>query len=146
MGLHSVMLKPDSVRRVIPPTTMMAKTRVDDTMSHIPTGRGGNTGSGSSAAGLLLAEKKRVRGSRKVVHCAKGVVRMEFCLQDRVKSLARTVIADLCIWLGVGARKANDLNRRAGTYGECDGLWAAHLRNAALSIRMSDGTAPMSWA
>ena len=37
MGRHSVMLRPDSVRRVIPPTTMTAKTSVDERRSQRPT-------------------------------------------------------------------------------------------------------------
>mgnify|MGYP007051632478 CR=1 FL=1 len=50
IGFHSVMLRPDSVRRVTPPTTTMAKTRVADAMSHPPTTGGARVGSGASAA------------------------------------------------------------------------------------------------
>jgi hypothetical protein len=45
MGRHSVMLRPDSVRRVTPPTVMTAKTRVDEKRSQRPTGGGERTGS-----------------------------------------------------------------------------------------------------
>ena len=37
IGRHSVMLRPDSVRRVTPPTTMTAKTSVDERRSQRPT-------------------------------------------------------------------------------------------------------------
>jgi hypothetical protein len=50
MGFHSVMLNPDSVRRVTPPTTMMPKTRPDDASSQRPTAGGASFGSGASPA------------------------------------------------------------------------------------------------
>lgn len=60
MGRHSVMLRPDSVRRVTPPTTTMAKTRVDDNISHIPTERGDSTGNGAEdGSAVRLVEKRR---------------------------------------------------------------------------------------
>ena len=37
IGRHSVMLRPDSVRRVTPPTTITAKTSVDERRSQCPT-------------------------------------------------------------------------------------------------------------
>lgn len=37
IGRHSVMLRPDSVRRVTPPTTITAKTSVDERRSQRPT-------------------------------------------------------------------------------------------------------------
>jgi hypothetical protein len=68
MGRHSVMLSPDSVRRVMPPTTMTARTRAEESKSQFPTAGGEITGScsccwadtasaGSSSA--PLDEKKR---------------------------------------------------------------------------------------
>lgn len=46
IGRHSVMLKPDSVRRVTPPTTTTTRTKREEIMSHIPTaGGGGGRGS-----------------------------------------------------------------------------------------------------
>lgn len=44
IGRHSVMLKPDSVRRVTPPTTMIAKTSVEENKSQPPTAGGANIG------------------------------------------------------------------------------------------------------
>jgi hypothetical protein len=45
MGRHSVMLSPDSVRRVTPPTTMTARTRTEESKSQFPTAGGDITGS-----------------------------------------------------------------------------------------------------
>lgn len=53
IGRHSVMLKPDSVRRVTPPTTMIAKTRVEENRSHLPTEEEGRTGKCSTGAGAV---------------------------------------------------------------------------------------------
>lgn len=36
-GFHSVMLRPDSVRRVTPPTTTMPNTKAEENMSQYPT-------------------------------------------------------------------------------------------------------------
>lgn len=44
IGRHSVILRPDSVRRVTPPTTITAKTSVDDRSSQRPTAGGGRIG------------------------------------------------------------------------------------------------------
>ena len=44
MGFHSVILKPDSVRRVTPPTTMMPRTKTEEAMSHLPTESEGRIG------------------------------------------------------------------------------------------------------
>lgn len=55
------MLKPDSVNRVTPPTTMTAKTRTEEPSSHIATEGGDSTGSpvGNRTAPAALDEKKR---------------------------------------------------------------------------------------
>lgn len=61
-GFHSVILSPDSVSRVMPPTTMIAKTNVDDAISHIPTDFGGRIGRDSApvrCSDELLVEKNR---------------------------------------------------------------------------------------
>ena len=42
-GFHSVMLRPDSVRRVTPPTTTMPNTSAEEHMSQYPT-EGGDKG------------------------------------------------------------------------------------------------------
>jgi hypothetical protein len=55
-GLHSVMLKPDSVRRVTPPTTITAKTSPADPSNHPPTPGDDSTGSWVT---LAFAEKNR---------------------------------------------------------------------------------------
>lgn len=47
MGFHSVILNPDSVNRVTPPTTTMPNTRVAEIISHIPTPLVGRMGSPS---------------------------------------------------------------------------------------------------
>src|SRR6266702_1889103 len=60
MGRHSVMLSPDSVSRVTPPTMTTAMTSADESRSQFPTAGGESTG--SSAAGRVtvpLEEKKR---------------------------------------------------------------------------------------
>ena len=61
MGRHSVMLSPDSVRRVTPPTTMTANTSAADATSHPPTTGGERTG--SSPAGISAAFEEKKRGS-----------------------------------------------------------------------------------
>lgn len=62
IGRHSVMLNPDSVRRVTPPTTMTAKTRVEERKSQFATAGVESTGR-SCASGCQCAppfdEKKR---------------------------------------------------------------------------------------
>lgn len=75
MGRHSVMLRPDSVRRVTPPTTMTAKTRVEDKRSQRATGGAERMGS-SSATGAPLDEKKR--GVRTVESCCSKVTGLGF--------------------------------------------------------------------
>ena len=61
IGFHSVMLKPDSVRRVTPPTTITAKTNPADPINHPPTPGDDSTG---SWAALTFEEKNR--GSKRV--------------------------------------------------------------------------------
>lgn len=51
MGRHSVILRPDSVRRVMPPTTTTAKTSVEEIISQIPTERGARIGRVSGVGG-----------------------------------------------------------------------------------------------
>jgi len=72
MGRHSVILRPDSVRRVTPPTTITAKTNADEKRSQRPTDGGDSTGKGGDGAANcpLLPEKKR--GSRKRVNFVCG--------------------------------------------------------------------------
>ena len=50
IGLHSVMLSPDSVNRVTPPTTMIPRTRTDESISHRPIAGEGKIGKFSAAA------------------------------------------------------------------------------------------------
>ena len=66
MGRHSVMLNPDSVRRVTPPTTMTAKTSVEERKSQFATAGVESTGRGCRASDCQCAppfdpfdEKKR---------------------------------------------------------------------------------------
>ena len=60
MGRHSVMLSPDSVSRVTPPTMMTAMTSADESMSQFPTAGGDSTGSSAAVRGIVpLDEKKR---------------------------------------------------------------------------------------
>lgn len=61
MGRHSVMLNPDSVRRVTPPTTMTAKTRVEERKSQFATAGVESTGSCASDCQCAppFEEKKR---------------------------------------------------------------------------------------
>ena len=61
MGRHSVMLSPDSVRRVTPPTTMTAMTRVEESKSQFPTAGGESTG--RWVAGSVPFDEKK-RGSK----------------------------------------------------------------------------------
>jgi len=65
IGLHSVILRPDSVRRVTPPTTITEKTSHADPISHLPTPGGDNTGNRLVPwVGLTFEEKNR--GSKRV--------------------------------------------------------------------------------
>ena len=59
IGRHSVMLRPDSVRRVMPPTTMTAMTSVEDIKSQFATAGGEITGSWAGAGSAPFDEKKR---------------------------------------------------------------------------------------
>jgi hypothetical protein len=43
-GRHSVILNPDSVKRVTPPTTMTPSTKRDETSNHLPTAGEGRIG------------------------------------------------------------------------------------------------------
>ena len=84
IGFHSVILKPDSVRRVTPPTTITAKTRAEDANNHIATGGGVKVGSSSalveweddsrllakSAARDADALEEKKRGSKEVCRAA----------------------------------------------------------------------------
>ena len=54
IGFHSVILKPDSVSRVTPPTTMIAKTKVAEPMSHPPTAGGVRIGMGGGTSAVEL--------------------------------------------------------------------------------------------
>lgn len=89
IGFHSVILKPDSVRRVTPPTTMTAKTRAEDANSHIATGGGVKVGSSSglvecddfplsptsSASRDTDAFEEKKRGSKEARFAANALVR-----------------------------------------------------------------------
>ncbi len=65
MGFHSVMLKPDSVRRVTPPTTMTANTSTADPSSQPPTEGGDSTGSSFAGTSAAFEEKKRGSNARR---------------------------------------------------------------------------------
>lgn len=69
MGRHSVMLRPDSVRRVTPPTTMTAKTNVEEKRSQPPTAGGANTGKlGIFALGWTVpVDSEREPGNRRAL-------------------------------------------------------------------------------
>lgn len=66
MGRHSVMLRPDSVRRVTPPTTMTAKTNADEKRSQRPTAGGANTGNLEASAAVLV-DSEREMGNRRAL-------------------------------------------------------------------------------
>lgn len=51
IGFHSVILRPDSVSRVTPPTTTIVRTKDEDIMSQIPTDLGGSIGISSAFCG-----------------------------------------------------------------------------------------------
>jgi hypothetical protein len=112
IGRHSVMLKPDSVRRVTPPTTITAKTKVDDKRSHRPTEGGDNTK--TSSAGGILAEKKRPSRAR-----SRGGNRVRNSEKWRLVGVDNTgmepqcfEVADMCKLdrVGHGPRKGKNLN------------------------------------
>jgi hypothetical protein len=136
IGRHSVMLKPDSVRRVTPPTTTIAKTKVEDIMSHIPTERGarmGNGGVDDASAVLdeknrgfrdcLGAERKRVFQERFRRHDA-GLLNAE--AGPRPSCVARTARdvekKAFWHWTGAAARRAAALNAASNIGGEGTGL------------------------
>lgn len=70
MGCHSVMLRPDSVRRVTPPTTMTAKTNADEKRSQRPTAGGANTGNLETSASGWTArvDNKRASENRRALN------------------------------------------------------------------------------
>lgn len=63
-GRHSVILRPDSVKRVTPPTTMTAKTKADEPSNHIATGGGESTGSSAASTEAPEALEEKNRGSK----------------------------------------------------------------------------------
>lgn len=73
-GFHSVILRPDSVRRVTPPTTMTAKTRAEERSSQRATGGGesmgrlfsGSDGSADEGAAAAPVEEKGDWTSREI--------------------------------------------------------------------------------
>ena len=65
IGFHSVMLSPDSVRRVTPPTTITAKTNPADPINHPPTPGDDSTGNWPMPWVVLVFEEKN-RGSKRV--------------------------------------------------------------------------------
>lgn len=77
IGFHSVILSPDSVNRVTPPTTITAKTKPEDINNHLPTAGGESTGRGGDEA--ALDEKKR--GSKRVDLCALDEAATEYELR-----------------------------------------------------------------
>jgi hypothetical protein len=66
IGRHSVMLSPDSVKRVTPPTTMTANTKVEENKSQRPTAGGDTIGSCATfcGGGGTFAEKNRASSDR----------------------------------------------------------------------------------
>ena len=64
IGLHSVMLRPDSVRRVTPPTTITANTNQADPISHFPTPGGDSTGNLFASWVVLTFEEKNLGSNR----------------------------------------------------------------------------------
>jgi hypothetical protein len=91
IGRHSVMLKPDSVRRVTPPTTITAKTKVDDKRSHRPTEGGGNTEGSTGGECEPLVDKGRpcrtCKGGRKIVEYLAGLRNLGMELNNGAKAL-----------------------------------------------------------
>lgn len=73
IGRHSVILRPDSVRRVTPPTTITAKTSVDERRSQRPTAGGGRIGgvwdglsvAGCSAVRVAVVDENLCRRAEK---------------------------------------------------------------------------------
>ena len=53
MDRHSVMLSPDSVSRVTPPTTMTAKTSAEESMSQLSTAGGECAASSDTENGVV---------------------------------------------------------------------------------------------
>ena len=65
-GRHSTILKPDSVSRVIPPTTIIPKTKVAEKNSHLVTA-GPDRGGSSVVSGVALPEDSNANGDEKEV-------------------------------------------------------------------------------
>lgn len=90
IGLHSVMLKPDSVNRVTPPTPMTPRTKTEESMSHLLTDGGGRTGSSSFVGrdgvqmGRLEGGLGRTSGAFIVMPRKAEKRRSEFSLQHRL--------------------------------------------------------------
>ena len=81
IGFHSVMLRPDSVRRVMPPTTITAKTNPAEPISHPPTPGDDKTGSWFVSCVALAFEEKN-RGSKRVAQREVGAAAEDVGIWD----------------------------------------------------------------
>ena len=101
-GRHSVILRPDSVNRVTPPTTITAKTKAEEVRSHIATGGGESTGSSAASTEAEEALDEKNRGSN-VRCCFTTPESGRFCVQNpfvRFETLLRarvTVRVLVCV-------------------------------------------------
>lgn len=78
IGLHSVILSPDSVNRVTPPTTMTPNTKTEDSMSHLLTDGGGRMGSSVGfdwvKTGRLKCKERRRHDGRREGKTLEGLL------------------------------------------------------------------------
>lgn len=95
IGRHSVILRPDSVRRVTPPTTMTAKTSTDDNSNHPATGGGESTGSSAASAGAAEALAEKNRGSKDGRRFARRVIHLVCVHKPERSSNPLTGLADV---------------------------------------------------
>ena len=107
MGRHSVMLSPDSVSRVTPPTTMTTITSTDESMSQFPTAGGESTGSSAAGNGVVPLDEKK-RGSSAVV--VEGVLGQ--CLESLANEYGRAAVRNDGVEVAGGKQKRKPCSPR----------------------------------
>jgi hypothetical protein len=102
IGCHSVIDRPECVRRVTPPTTMIANTSAEQAKSHAATARGGRCVSGDGvgeAAGAAAS-------------CGEAFT--AWILSQRHAATVRSALADAVRWRTPGAPNASRFARAGG--------------------------------
>ncbi|CAK5275786.1 unnamed protein product [Mycena citricolor] len=111
MGFHSVILNPDSVKRVTPPTTTTANTSTDETMSHMPTETGGGGAVPGVAASIVASVTVDVFCPGTVRGIPSSAVSFDVCLDASRVTHRRTGRREIPVL--VGAKRAEMHGRDA---------------------------------